>query len=558
MTTIIPIVTTIQETQVTQTAAVIPAEVLPRQEVRAVEDQLAQDNFMFRNSFLFVLIIISSIVYSQNDLDAIRYSRYGVNGTSRFVALGGAFGSIGADVSCAAYNPAGLGLYRKGEITFSGGLRTTNNDGIINSKSSSITNAVFTFNNFGILGGWAAKNDPESRNIIAFTNSQTQSFSNKTRMSSYTNSSSILKDMVNIANEKQNINNLNSFYEGMAYQTYLLDFDTINNKFISLVDTKRAIKQTRDIVTSGKVNELNFSYAYAYKDEFYFGASLGLPRLEYISTTTHSEVDDKDSMRFEYAPGSTSTYSTTYNEPVTNLHKEYAGLLGFNSLSYTEYFKTKGSGVNFKIGGIARVSDFFRLGFYYHTPTVYTLKDEYYNSMSASFDKNPTKPETTKDPVDGGYFNYKIVTPGRVSVNAAIVIKKISVIGIDYEMINYKTSSLSSDQVSDFAGVNAVIKTKYKSGHNLRVGTEFNIKPLMLRFGYNMQGSPFGAAFTGNFVRNSYSIGAGFRTKNNFYVDLVWVKTISNEDYYFFNNLPQKANIKYNATNVSATIGIKF
>ncbi|MBA2611590.1 MAG: hypothetical protein H0U95_06445 [Bacteroidetes bacterium] len=509
---------------------------------------------MLRIKFLLVLFIVGLCSYSQNDLDAIRYSRYGVNGTSRFVALGGAFGAIGADLSCAAYNPAGLGLYRKGEITFSGGLRTTNNTGIINSKSTTIPNAAFTFNNFGILGGWPSKNDNESRNIIAFTNTQIQNFSSKTRMSSYTNNSSILKDMVNKANGS--IGKLNSFYEDLAYQTYLLDYDTVNNKYNSLVDLKRTVKQTRDVVTTGRVNELNFSYAYAYKDEFYFGASIGLPRVDYSSTTTHTEADDKDSMRIGYT--SSSTYTTNYLEAVPNLHSDYSKYLGFNSLAYTEYFKTKGSGINFKVGGIGRVNDYLRLGFYYHTATIYSLRDDYYNSMSAYFDAKPTTPNTQKDPPDGGYFNYKIITPARVSVNAAVVIKKISVIGIDYEMVNYKTASLSSTDIADFAGVNAVIKSKYKAGHNLRVGTEFNIKPVMLRLGYNMQGSPFGNAFAGTFVRHSYSIGAGIRTKNNFYIDLVWVKTLSTEDYYFFNTFTQKATILYNAVTVSATVGIKF
>lgn len=509
---------------------------------------------MIRSKLFFGLLIIGLHSYSQNDLDAIRYSRYGVNGTSRFVSMGGAFGALGADLSCAAYNPAGLGLYRKGEITFSGGLRTTNNEGTINSRSNNITSAGFVFNNFGILGGWEAKNDKESRNIISFTNSQTQSFLNKTRMSSYTNSGSILKDMQNLANASNG--NLNSFYEGMAYQTYLLDNDTATGLYNSLVDTKRTVLQTRDVVTSGKVNELNFSYAYAYKDEFYLGVSLGLPRLEYTSTTTHVEADDKDSMRIGYT--SSNTYTTSYIGGLPNLHSDYYDLHGFNSLSYTEYFKTKGSGVNLKIGGIARINDNFRLGLYYHTPTIYTLKDEYYNSMSASFDKNISSPKKIKDPENGGYFNYTIITPSRLSLNTAVIINKVTAIGIDYEMVNYKTASLSSDDVGDFAGVNAVIKRKYSQGHNVRIGTEFNMKPVMLRLGYNMQGSPFGNAFTGSFVRNSFSVGAGFRTKNNIYFDFVWIKTVSNEDYYFFNTIEQKANIKYNATNVSATVGIKF
>ncbi|MEO6306247.1 MAG: hypothetical protein ABIP51_24070, partial [Bacteroidia bacterium] len=324
-------------------------------------------------------------------------------------------------------------------------------------------------------------------------------------------------------------------------------------KFFPFLDPKRTVLQTRDIVTTGKMNDRNFSYAYAYKDEFYFGLSLGVPKIEYTSTTTHTEKDDKDSMRVVIT--SPTSYSTTY---VDGLPFAYTDKLGFNSLTYTEYFKTTGTGINLKLGGIARINDNFRLGLYYHTPTVYTLKDEYYNSISTSFDKDPTDPIQQKDPEGGGLFNYKIITPGKISVNTAFIIKKISVIGIDYEMVNYKTASLSSSDVSDFAGVNAAIKNKYKMGHNLRVGSEFNIKPIMIRVGYNMQGSPFGGSFNEKFVRNSFSIGAGFRTKNNFYFDVVWVKTISTEDYYLFNTLPTKATLKYNAVNLSATIGIKL
>ncbi len=512
---------------------------------------------MLRIRFFFALLITGSFAYSQNDQDAIRYSRVGINGTSRFVGLGGAFGAIGADLGCAAYNPAGLGLYRKGEITFSGGLTTTNNQGIINSKTSSVSDAAFNFNNFGILTGWPAKNDKESRNIIAFTSTQVQNFLNKTQMSSYS-TSSIVKDMYNRALQDGIPGNYNSSYEGLGYNVYLLDFDSASHKPVSFVDFKKAVLQSRSITTSGKVNDRNFSYAYAYKDQFYFGVSLGVPKVEYVSTTIHTEKDDKDSMKI--VKNSDSTYSSTYSSPLPFF---YTDKLGFNSLTYTEYFKTTGTGVNLKIGGIARLNDYVRVGMYYHTPTIYNLTDQYYNIMSASFDAKPAQPIQMQDPPDaGGYFKYKIVTPGRFSLNTAFIIKKMAVVGVDYEMVNYRTAALSSVDVADFAGANAVIKSKYKTGHNLRVGSELNIKPVMFRLGYNMQGSPFGNTFTGNFVRNSFSVGAGIRTKNNFYVDLVWVKTLSNEDYYYYNTtdptLNSKALIKYSTVSLSATIGVKF
>lgn len=497
--------------------------------------------------------------YSQNDVDAIRYSRIGGGGSSRFMAMGGAFGAIGADPSCAAYNPAGLGLIRKGELSFSGGLRIANNESTIYNTSTALPDVKFTFNNFAFTYAWSPARDPDSRNVLAFTNTQLQNFSNSVRMSGYTNSSSIATDMRNLANAHSGSTGLNYFYEGLGFETLVLD--TVNNgQYISLVDPKRSVRQTRDLVTSGRANDLNFSYAYSYKDKFYIGASLGFPRIEYTSTTTHTEVDDKDSMRIAFAPD-TSSYTSTYVDGLPSLNSYYMDVLGFNSLEYTEYFKTQGTGFNFKIGGVARLNDAVRLGVYYHTPTVYNLSDTYYNAMSATFDKNKSNPYTSRNPYkeDGdGFFEYKIITPSRFGVNSAFLIQKMAVIGLDYELVNYKKAQLSSDKLSDFAGVNSVIKTKYTYGHNIRLGAELNVKPVMIRAGYAMQGSPFGDVFTGSFVRHTASVGLGFRGSGPWYLDLVFARTFSKEEYLPFTTLPTQATINYNATTFAATIGLKF
>ena len=115
-----------------------------------------------------------------------------------------------------------------------------------------------------------------------------------------------------------------------------------------------------------------------------------------------------------------------------------------------------------------------------------------------------------------------------------------------------------SSNVSDFVGVNAVIKNKYKTGHNLRVGAELNLKPVMFRIGYNLNGSPFGNTFDGNFSRHVISFGAGFRTKNNIYFDFVWLNAFTSEDYYLYNSISSKAAAYYKSANLSFTAGIKF
>ncbi len=508
--------------------------------------------FNTKNKSLIAFVFCSFFLRAQNDVDAIRYSRNGVGGSARFVALGGAMNAMGADLSCAAYNPAGLALFRKGELSFSGGLKITNNKGNLYNKSTVLGDAGFNFNNFGITVAFKDKKDPDSRHVLGFSNTQVQNFNTSVRITGYTNSNSIANDMLNLARESGNVNSLNYGYEGLGYNTFLLD--TVDNQFFSFVDLKRSVKQTRDIVTSGRVNDINISYAYSYKDKFYFGASIGLPQLNYISTTTHFESDDKDSMRVKV--DAASNYTTTY---IDDLPAIYRDKLGFNSLTYTEYFKTTGSGVNLKLGGIYRASDFLRIGMYYHTSTFYELTDAYYNSLSVSFDANKNEPESDKYPgANGGTFSYRVVTPQRLSFNSAFIFKKLAVVGLEYELVDYRQAQLRSDNISDFIGVNSSITNKYSIGNNLKLGGEFNVKPMIVRAGYTMLGSPFGAAFVGNFVRNTFSLGAGFRTENNFYFDVVWAKTFSTENYYLFTTADTKAKLNYNTTSLAATVGIKF
>src|SRR3954466_4771231 len=63
-------------------------------------------------------IYIPSLIFAQSDIDALRYSQSSLTGTARYVSMGGAFGALGADFSSLSYNPAGIGLYRKSEFTF--------------------------------------------------------------------------------------------------------------------------------------------------------------------------------------------------------------------------------------------------------------------------------------------------------------------------------------------------------------------------------------------------------------------------------------------------------
>lgn len=507
-----------------------------------------------KKHFLISLILSSSLFsFAQNDLDAIRYSRNGVGGSPRSIAIGGAFGALGADISCASYNPAGLGVYRKGEFTYSGGLRFTNNSSTFNNTNISSPRGNFMFSNFGLAYAYLSEKDATKRNVFSFSNNQLQNFNSNIEIIDGSTTNSMAGDMVTIANEKKNLSQLNPSYELMGYNSYVLDYDSASGKFFSFVDLKRNVSLDRSISTSGRMNEVNISFAQSADDKFYIGGSLGIPRIKYSSTTTHFESDSNDSMKVTLT--SASSYSTTY---LSDLPFIYTDKLGFNALEYTEYFKTDGYGLNLKLGGLVRVNSHVRVGAYFHTPTIMYLTDVYTYSMQASFDADKLNPVTVGYPDEQGKSIYRVISPMRFGINGAYILNKQCAIALDVENISYNKASISSEVPSDFAGVNAVIKNKYKNATNIRLGGEYTIQSTMLRAGYAYYGSPFGGFFTGPFDRQTLSLGVGIRTKGKMFFDFAWARTVSKEKYYMYSTDPSKTDIKLITSSFIVGIGIKF
>ena len=68
--------------------------------------------------------------FGQNEEDVLRYSWLDPLSSTRVMAMGGAFGALGADLGCLGINPAGLGMYRRGDLGMTAGIasaQTTTN-----------------------------------------------------------------------------------------------------------------------------------------------------------------------------------------------------------------------------------------------------------------------------------------------------------------------------------------------------------------------------------------------------------------------------------------------
>ncbi|MGZ4038419.1 MAG: hypothetical protein ACXVPQ_11365, partial [Bacteroidia bacterium] len=354
--------------------------------------------------------------------------------------------------------------------------------------------------------------------------------------------SSMMQDIIADAG-KTSPANLDPSYSGMAFKTYLLD--TINGHYYGFIDPKRNMLQAKNIVTSGKMNELAFGYAYTFQDKLYFGASIGIPIVDFSYSSTYSETDDKDSLRV-------TPTSSTYPDSVYY----YQGYGGFKSMTYNETYKTSGHGYNLKIGAIYRINDYIRVGVNYQTPTVLNLTDTYSYSMTTNWDEGQSIAASYPD--NGGIYKYKIITPMRYGASLGFIYNKLLSVGIDYEGVNYSQAQITSDTPSDFTGVNKAIRDKYTRATNLRVGVELNTSPVIFRLGYAMYGSPYGQTFTGSYVSNAFSGGIGFRNRN-WCFDIGLTRQVSGSNYYMYN--PQYVAVtKLNTivTTIVGTIGLKF
>ena len=71
-----------------------------------------------------VMMCMSASLTAQETYQDTKLIDNDLNGTARYVGMGGALEALGADISTISTNPAGIGLFRSGQVTVSGGLVT--------------------------------------------------------------------------------------------------------------------------------------------------------------------------------------------------------------------------------------------------------------------------------------------------------------------------------------------------------------------------------------------------------------------------------------------------
>ena len=466
--------------------------------------------------------------WAQNEVDALRYSRLNYSGTARFVALGGAFGALGADFTTLSHNPAGIGLYKSSEVSITPSLSISNTEASYNGRFRDDSKYSFNLGSVGIvMATKPAANNQQSmwKNVqFGFGINRLANFNNRIMIEGVNNESSYLTQYRDAANGIAP-DDLGIYNTGLAYDADLLFLRNAADSasWDYQVDLPNGgVNQRKSIDSKGSLNEMVFTLGANYGDRLYMGATIGIPYIRYSETSVYTETDEEGNSDY------------------------------FKSFTRTDNLETSGTGINFKFGLIYRATDWLRLGGAVHTPTFYSgMADSWNTTFKSNFDNGSSL--TARSPE--GFYEYELNTPFRAIGSAAFIIGKAGLISADYEFVDYSTARLRAPDY-DFNDENEAIRTSYLSANNLRLGTEWRYGSLNFRGGYSISANPYKNG--SDAVNSSYSLGLGIREKN-FFIDLAWVHSQMDDEYYLYSTeYVAPAMTKLNNSLFLMTIGVKY
>ncbi len=487
--------------------------------------------------YTLTTILLSTGIYAQNLVDALRYSDYRITGTARSTAMGNAFGALGADFSSLSTNPAGLGLYRSGEFILTSNIGKSNVDGSYLNAPANESKYNFSLDNIG----YVATIKPASESGLVSLNfgvgfNRLKNYSMNMLAAGNNAQNSILTGFTKRVNDEYLApDDFDPYYEALAYDTYLMDYDENNDEFYNdLTDQGYGQSQQKTTNRSGYINEYLFSVAANFNHKIYVGATIGVHDLYFRESTDLYEYDENNNINF------------------------------FNSLNFKTDLRTSGTGFNFKLGAIFKPTDELRLGVAVHTPTFYRLHDNYSNTMlsNLTFD-GKVESHTARSPY--GEYDYDMETPLRFLFSAAYVIGKKGLVSIDYEIVDFSTIKLRNGGSYNyqFTSENSDIAEAYKSVGNLHIGGEYRVTDnVSLRAGYENYPSAFKSYAlekeqpNSNANYSALSAGMGFR-QGGFFADIAYKHGL-NEEHNTLYNGSNLAKYDMKANNFILSLGFKF
>ncbi|WP_308746069.1 outer membrane protein transport protein [uncultured Bacteroides sp.] len=534
-------------------------------------------------------------VSAQTIYDAAKLAERDLNGTARFVGMGGAMGALGGDISTMGTNPAGIGIYRSNDIMTSFSYSAYGTESKYLGQTFNNDKNQWSFDNIGFVFASKIGNQTALRYVnFGFNYKRTKSFyknmtmgglmgvvDDKIFVSQVNQMGQQATDAVWYDKDNYDFNGADAYSNNrlgwlgiMGYQGYLTNsvLDKGYDRYDPVVpDEAEAYFNSNE---RGGISQYDFNVALNVNDRVYLGLTIGAYDVNYKKTTLYDE---------DYGNG------------------EGYELASFNRI--------KGSGVDVKFGAIFRPfeSSPFRIGFAIHTPTFYNLTYENGASMTSDVylkevqdgnkpfyvrDDKPGKDAvTTRESFDanGGRRieqDFRLSTPWRFNASLGYTVGTSLALGAEYEYEDYSSMKFKYPEGDEMVDQNTTIKEFMKGVHTFRIGAEYKVIPeFAFRLGYNYSTTAFkendaykwipvnstltDTDFANSQSHSNYTIGIGYRGKA-FYADLAYQYSMYKEKFYpFYNDLetspgvweivtPQATKVTNTRSQVLLTLGMRF
>ena len=415
-----------------------------------------------------------------------------LNGTARYVGMGGAMEALGADISTSGTNPAGIGLFRRSMMSAGFGLVSQADAKEFDGRST--TN--MSFDQAGFV--YSMRMDRSSFLNLSFNYHKSRNFNQILSVADH----ALHEASSNLVTSEKDWQGYYSL--GMSSGDYLLGYvsptsdmralnfsqlDYLNANVLSdeleprdyVLQGMAADYYNFDRAHRGWINDFDFTLSGNSDDRIYWGITVGIHDVNYKGYSEYAE-----SMRFSSgAPG--------------------------GKVSYGDMRTIKGSGVDVKAGVIVRPVEYspFRVGLYVNTPTWYDLKTDNITALvnESALGENLDGTYTDLGDIDNRY-EFRYYTPWKFGVSLGHTIGTNLAIGATYEFSDYGASQNRVKDGQDDWGYEDSYKDNVmkrntedvmKGVSTLKVGLEYKpIPEVALRAGYNY----VSAAYADNGVRD--------------------------------------------------------
>ena len=385
---------------------------------------------------LLILLLaysLSPIAYSQ---DVQRFAERGTIGSARYVGMGGAMTAIGGDPSAAMVNPAGLGLYRRSEISVS-------IDETIDNTQQVGSNDTYQRTRFAapqISAIWAWGNSQKQRGLVynnfMFSLNRLANFNRDIVVKG--TGMGMVPTICNITNDEGGVSEeflVNKPWDNveigwlsiLGYEAYLIN-PIENNKWKPAVDFTDG---SLSISETGTSDQYTLSWAGNISNQWYIGIGLNIPTINYTKHTSLREENKQNS----------------------------------SSAELKSMFHVSGVGVSGSFGLIYRPIQALRIGASLQTPTILSLSRQSTGDMYSTIAGQKYEVLTP----ESGVMDIDIASPLRTSVSVAGQLGKIGLIAVQYDYAH-------SNEMEDI--------------HTLRMGAEAQMtRGLFLNAGYVYESS---------------------------------------------------------------------